>query len=335
MSSSGLKLLAVVSVCLCIGCGSASSARQSKPAEIRLSVTSNASLSFLPVYIAGPAGCFAREGIEVRLDEAPGSAKSMQALIGGSVEAAASDYLTLLNVTSQGQGVRAFVLLQKLPDLVAAVSPKASPPIRSLQDLKGRTVGVPSRGGAFHLLFEHMLQEHGMNPDDVSVVGVGAGMSLALSAERGVVDAILLGPLGMSYLQRRYPSLTILTDTRTPESMKTSLGVSEMAFNIMCAREDWLRANPQTARKLASAMQCGLSWIQDHTPQQIREALPESGRSPDAQSDFDAIEVARISFPLDGRMTPEAHDASVRLLTGRDSAKFKHQEPYTNEFLRP
>jgi hypothetical protein len=82
-------------------------------------------------------------------------------------------------------------------------------------------------------------------------------------------------------------------------------------------------------------MQCALAWVRDHTPQQIREALPESGRSPDAQSDFDAIGVAKISFPLDGRMTPEAHAAAVRFLTGPDSAKFKQQEPYTNEFLRP
>jgi NitT/TauT family transport system substrate-binding protein len=53
---------------------------------VRLSVTSRAAIAYLPIYVGGPAGCFAREGIRVHLDETAGSAKSVQALVGGSVE---------------------------------------------------------------------------------------------------------------------------------------------------------------------------------------------------------------------------------------------------------
>ena len=252
---------------------------------VRLSITS-AAIGYLPVYVAGRAGCFAKEGLQVQLDETTGSVKSVEALLGRSVDVAACDYLTLLNVASQGQPLREFVLLKKIPGLVAIVSPKASRPIRSLQDLKGRMIGVNARGSSYHRLFNHILQVHGMSPDEVSVVGVGTGMSLVSSVERGVVDAGLLGPLTASYLQRRHPSLTILFDTRTPESTKVVVGTDEIAWFIICAREDWLRANPQTARRLASAIQCALAWVQGHTPQQIREALPESVRSPDAGIGF-------------------------------------------------
>jgi NitT/TauT family transport system substrate-binding protein len=302
---------------------------------IRLSVTGGAAVVYLPIYAAGPAGCFAQQGIQVHLDETTGAAKSVQALLGGSVDVAASDYLTLLNVTNLGQPVREFVLLQKLPGFVAIVSPKASRPIRSLQDLKGGTIGVPARGNGYHRLSNHILQVHGVNPDDVSVVGVGTGMALVSSLERGVVNVGLLGPVAATYIQRRYPSLTILFDTRTAESTKVALGTDEIAFYILCAREDWLRAHPQTARKLAAAMQCALTWVHVHTPQQIREILPDSSRSPDAESDFDAIASAKSVLSLDGRMTAEAHDAAVRFLTAPDSTKPKRAEPYTNEFLRP
>jgi hypothetical protein len=82
-------------------------------------------------------------------------------------------------------------------------------------------------------------------------------------------------------------------------------------------------------------MQCALTWTHSHTPQQIREALPESIRSPDAESDFDGIAITKGQLSLDGRMTADAHAAAVRLLTATDSAKLKIHEPYTNEFLRP
>jgi NitT/TauT family transport system substrate-binding protein len=326
--------LAVLGVCFCIGCGSTASSRQSKPVEVRISVT-RAPLNYMPVYVAGPSGCFAREGIQVLLDETSGSVKSLQALEGGSVDVAATDYLVMLDLVRDAQPLREFVLLSKLPGLVVIASPKASRPIRNLQDLKGRTVGVTTPGTAYHRLFNHILQIHGVNPDEVSVVGVGPGMSFVSSLERGVVDAGLVSAFTTSYLLRRYPTLTILVDTRTPESTRAALGRDEVAFNVLCAREAWLRANPQTARKLASSMQCGLAWVRDHTPQQIRGVLPESGRSPDAEADFEAISSAKVSFTLDGQMTPEAHAAAVRFLTTPNTAQAKNQEPYTNEFLKP
>jgi NitT/TauT family transport system substrate-binding protein len=301
---------------------------------IRLSVPNGAAMVYLPVYAAGPAGCFAREGIQVRLDEA-GVATAMQALVGGGVDVAATDYLTLLDVRSEGQPIREFVLLQKLPGFAAVVSPKAAPGIRTIQDLKGRTVGVNARGGGYHRLLNKILQAHGVNPDEVSVVSVGRGTALGVSMERGVVDVGLPGPLGLSYLQQRHLPLTILFDTRTPESTRAVLGTDEIAWSVLCAREDWLRAHPEAARRLASATQCALTWVHDHTPQQIRETLPDVGRSADAQWDFDAIGVARIGLALDGRMTANAHASAVRFLSVPDSGKLEGQEPYTNEFLRP
>jgi NitT/TauT family transport system substrate-binding protein len=251
------------------------------------------------------------------------------------VDVAATDYFSLLNVADQGQPVREFVLLQKLPGFAAVVSPKASRPIRNLQDLKGRTVGVNSRGNGFHRLLVHILQAHGVDPDQVSVVGVGTGMSVAMSLERGAVDVGLTNNLTTSYLKRRFPSLEFLFDTRTAESTKAVLGTDEIASTIVCAREDWLKTHAEAARRLASAMQCALTWTHSHSPQQIREALPESICSPDAESDFDAIAITKSQLSLDGRMTAEAHAAAVRFLTTTDSAKLKIHEPYTNEFLRP
>jgi len=315
---------------LIVGCS-----RQNRGGNfVRLAVTGRAAATYLPLYAAGPAGCFDQQGIQVRLDETPGSAKSLEALLGGSVDAAATDYAALLNVVGNKQPVRGFVLIENLPGFAAVISPKASGPIHKVEDLRGRTIGVVARGGIFQRVFDYMLLVHGVKPQEVSVVAVGSGLSVASALERGVVDVGLGGGLTISYLERRYP-LRFLFDTRTPASAKAALGVEELASIVLCARTDWLEARPQTARRLAAATRCALTWVQDHTPQEIRKILPESSLSADAEADYEWIAATKTMLTTDGRMTAQAHAAAVRILDPEGSHAFKEQDIFTNEFLKP
>jgi NitT/TauT family transport system substrate-binding protein len=276
-----------------------------------------------------------REGIQMQLEETGGSPKSLEALMGGSVDVAALAYLDLLNVAANGQPVRGFVLMTKLPGFAAIVSPKASAPIHKIEDLRGRTIGLTAPGSGYHLVLNYVLRRHGVKPEEVSVVGVGNGPSIAAALERGVVDIGLGAGLTIGYLERRHPDLTYVFDTRTAASTKAVLDTEEVANSLLCARASWLGAQPQTARKLASAMQCALTWVQDHSAQQIRKVLPDSSLTPDAETDYNWITAAKSTLAVDGRMTAEAHASAVRILGSAESAKLKQEELFTNEFLRP
>jgi NitT/TauT family transport system substrate-binding protein len=314
---------------LIIGCG-----RQNHSAgPVRIALTGRSSL-YLPLFVAGPAGCFDQQGIRVELAETAGATKSMEALIGGSVDVAATDYFGLLNVAMKGQSVRGFLLMQKIPGFAAIVSPKASKPIRTIEDLRGRTVGVATVGSGYHRVLNRILLLHGVKPEEVSVVGVGNGLSLALAMERGMVDLGLASDLTIGYLDRRFPDLTFLFDTRTAAATKAALGAEEMAFLALCARTGWLDAQPQTASKVAAATQCAIRWVQDHTPQQIREKLPQANLSSDAEADYEWIANQKRASSTDGRMTPEAHAAAVRVLFPEGSARLNEQEVFTNEFIK-
>ena len=299
---------------------------------IRIALTGRSSV-YLPLFVAGPAGCFDRQGIRVELVDTAGGAKSMEALIGGGADVAATDYFTLLNVVMKGQSVRGFLLMQKIPGFAAIVSPKASKSIRRIEDLRGRTIGVTTPGNAYHRVLNRILLLHDVKPEEVSVVGVGNGLSNALAIERGMVDVGLGADLTISYLERRFPGLTLLFDTRTAAGAKAALDTDEMAFFILCARTGWLDAQPQTARKVAGATLCAIRWVQDHTPQQIREILPQANLSSDAEADYEWIAAQKRASSTDGRMTSEAHVAAVRVLFPEGSAKLNQQEVFTNEFI--
>jgi len=111
------------------------------------------------------------------------------------------------------------------------------------------------------------------------------------------------------------------------------LGVEKMAETVLLAQESWLRSNPDTARHVAGACQCALAWIQGHTPEQIRAVLPASCRSPNADSDLDAIATEKQMLSRDGRMSPEMHEAAVRI--SGVSGQTNLTKAYTNEFLKP
>ena len=152
-----------------------------------------------------------------------------------------------------------------------------------------------------------------MQPEDVRTITVGAPVNQIPAVERGLVDVMLSQAITISVLRRRHPNLHMLIDTRTPELTKEAVGVEEVPTSVLAVNEDWLRSNSDTARRLAGALQDALAWIQDHTPEEIREALPASCRSPDAAADLDAIRSEKGMLSKDGRMTSELHEAAVKI----------------------
>ena len=108
------------------------------------------SLLFFPVHLADALGYYRQEGIDLVIDETASAPKSMQALLGGSVDIAAGGFMSVFLMKSKRRPVQAFFLLVRDPGYVALVSPRASRPVRQIEDLRGTTVGVSSPGSDQH-----------------------------------------------------------------------------------------------------------------------------------------------------------------------------------------
>jgi NitT/TauT family transport system substrate-binding protein len=318
-----------MAICFSLGC-SAPSSKRTERTPVRLAVTMG-SLIYLPVFVAGPAGIFEKHGLSVKIDETEGASKSIQALLGRSVDVAACGYLQILDLVAQGRPFRAFLVMQRFPGFAAIVSPRASRRIRTIADLKGMRVGITTPGNDGQRVLNEVLRRHGMQPEDVRAIAVGPTVNQIPAVERGLVDVMLSQAMTISVLRRRHPNLQILIDTRTPELTKEALGVEEVPVSVLAVNEDWIRSNSDTARRLAAALQDALAWIQDHTPEEIREALPASCRSPDAAADLDAILSEKNMLSKDGRMSPVLHEAAVRVSGVVNQPNLAHA--YANELL--
>jgi NitT/TauT family transport system substrate-binding protein len=291
----------------------------------------------MPIVLADTLGYYKDEGVDVTLMNLSSNSKTLESLIGGSVEVAGINYAQTIQMAAEGQRVRSFFIAVRRTNTVLAVAPAAAAKIHRVEDLKGAVIGVPSLGSPTHLWVNYILAAHGVRPSETSAVAIGIGAAAAAAVESGRIDAVGLSGGDQFRLLRRNPSMRILLDGGSPEGMHEVYGGDLYASGALAAKQDWLDKNPNSARRLDRALSRTLPWIASHTPEEIREKLPESLRSQDAAADIEIIQASLPMFTTDGAMPKGAPEALKRFLDVtvdkvRDS-KIDLSATWTNEFL--
>jgi NitT/TauT family transport system substrate-binding protein len=292
---------------------------------------------WMPLALANTLGYYKDEGLEATLEGFSSNAKTLQALVGGSVDVAGSSYSQIIQIAAEGQPVKSFFIMSKRDSMVLIVAPNANKKIRRIEDLKGSVIGVPAPGSPVHQRVNHYLAAHGILETEVSAVGIGVGASAVAAVESGRIDAAGLSGGDHFYLLQRHPDLRILIDASTAEGMRETYGADVNANAALSAKQDWLARNPEAARRLARALRRTLEWIAANSPEEIRARLPASSRSQDAAVDIEIIRWSLPSFTADGAMPKNAPETVKRFLgatmeTVRDS-KIDLAATWTNEFL--
>ena len=189
----GFKFVLFLASILFIATASPLSAQLKK---VRFSVSA-ASIAEVPFRIAHIKGFYREEGLDVEMIFIRG-AVGMQALLGGSVDYTSASGSTIAAAV-RGIPVKLVFIASAKPqfDLVAQSQ------IRSVQDLKGKLVGISSRGGAIDLLTQLIVQKNGLTPNkDVTSIVVGGQEDTVLALRAGRIAAALLTPPRPLILQR-------------------------------------------------------------------------------------------------------------------------------------
>lgn len=164
--------------------------------KVRFSVSA-ASIAEVPFRIANIKGFYRDEGLDVEMIFIRG-AVGMQALLGGSVDYTSASGSTIAAAV-RGIPVKLVFIASAKPqfDLIA------QPQIRSVADLKGKQVGISSRGGAIDLLTQLIVQKNGLVPNkDVVSLVIGGQEDTVLALRAGRIAAALLTPPRPLILQR-------------------------------------------------------------------------------------------------------------------------------------
>jgi ABC-type nitrate/sulfonate/bicarbonate transport system substrate-binding protein len=159
--------------------------KSAKLAPVRLGYVSRSILD-MPFIIARDRGYFREEGLEPELIFIK-AAQTIPAMLAGSADFGTATG-TATSAAVSGVDVRVVFALTDKPsfDLVAV------PSITSVQQLRGKKIGVAAFGALTEILARHILLAHKVPQDQVAFLPLGASDVTYLALKAGTIDATML-----------------------------------------------------------------------------------------------------------------------------------------------
>jgi NitT/TauT family transport system substrate-binding protein len=304
---------------------------------VRLAVGGQNQMVYLPTTLARELGFYQEEGLDVELQDYAGGAKALQSLIGGSSDVVSCFYDHTIQMAAEGREFVAFVTMLRFPGLVLVTSPQSAGTVTKIEDLKGRVAGVTAAGSSSQMLVTHMLQRHGLAADAVSITPVGSAATAIAAIEHGKVDVAMVADPAFTLIVRRNPGVRVLADLRTAAGVKDALGADAYPSSVLYSKSDWVRANRDTAAKLARAILRTLQWMHAHSAEEIAGKTPKALRGEDDALYIQAVKNSMPMFSPDGMMDAAGAQAVRELLAESmekvRGAQFDVTHTYTNEFI--
>ncbi|MET0429806.1 MAG: ABC transporter substrate-binding protein [Microvirga sp.] len=291
---------------------------QAKPEKTRiaLGVGGKPLLYYLPLTIAERKGFFKDQGLEVEINDFGGGAKSLQALIGGSVDVVTGAYEHTIRMQAKGQDVRAVTELGRFPAIVIGVRKDKASQVKSAADFKGLKIGVTAPGSSTALMAQYAMVKAGLKPTDAAIIGVGAGASGVAAMQKGEIDVIShLDPV-IAKLEAD-GDITILIDTRTEAGTRALFGGSNPAATLYMKKE-FMDANPVTTQLLVNALMKSLKWLASAKPEDVAEAVPPEYHLGDKPLYIKAVQNSLESYSRTGIVSPEGMASVMDMLKQLD-----------------
>lgn len=257
--------LVAFSVFLAAGCGQQQESTKQPTSSEPIRVAYLPIIPDLPIFVAQEQGFFKKHGLQPSLTKIAGSGnQAIETLSRNDADFAYLAYSTILEAEQQAPG--SFVVLhhnvdaKEFPSLYALVAAPSSG-IRSVSDLKGRTIGT-SPGAAMLVLAKLMLTAEGLDPGkDVRITQLAPPAQVAALQTNQVSALLALEPNGAfavhmgagEYVDRWPLTPRVAKTIPTGGSVvlrKTYETRSDYVKKITVAIDDaidFIRAHPETA----------------------------------------------------------------------------------------
>ena len=293
--------VAAIAACLAFASPALHAQAPEKP-KVVVGVGGKTLFYYLPLTIALQKGYFKAEGLDVELQDFPGGARALQALLGGSVDIVSGAYEHTVTQQAKGQNLEAIFLQGKYSSMVLVMNKAKAEKYRSPADLKGMKIGVTAPGSSTNMMVNILLAKVNLKPDDVSIIGAGATAGAVAIMQRGELDALVnLDPV---IAQLESQGFVAVVDTRTAKGMQDVYGGAYAAGSIYVPIE-FPKKYPNTTQAFVNAMMRALRFIQTSTPDEIVATVPTDYYADKALYKA-ALEKNLESFKHDGAIGIEA-----------------------------
>lgn len=291
-------------------------AQAPEKAKITLGVGGKSLLYYLPLTIAERQNSFKEFGLDVEINDFAGGARSLQALVGGSIDVVAGAYEHTIRMQAKGQDIRAVIEMLRFPTIVIGVRKDLAGKVKSAADFKGLKIGVTAPGSSTFITAVHAMAKAGLKQTDAAFIGVGGGASAVAAMKKGEIDAIShLDPV-VSKLEADGDIVTLI-DTRTEAGTRALFGGSNPAACIYL-KQDFIEKNPNSTQAVVNGIYKALKWIEKATPEQIADAVPENYHLGDKALYIRAVKASKEAYSVTGLSTADGMKSVYDMLKALD-----------------
>ena len=290
---------------------------------LRVGKASPTAATMVPLEVGVKHGFFAKQGLEVQLIDFSGGAKLHQAMAAGSLD---------LGV---GAGTDLAFIAKGAPELavcngagpllfIGMAVPKDSP-AKSLDDLKGKRIGVTTVHSLTYWLALELARQRGWGPDGVTPVAIGGETASILAAFRThMVDAGIVAT-ALAFQMEAQGEGRLLAPV--------SSWAGELGGSVVYASRALIADNPDAIRHFLVGWFDAVKFMRANRDETVKIAAQMTGMPIAIQAQ--EYDITLPMFNLDGRFNPQIlatlkrSFADLKLLdTPPDMAKL-----YTEEFL--
>lgn len=303
--------------------------------KITIMVGGITKMVYLPAKLAEQLGYFKEEGLDIELQSQPAGVDAENELLAGAVQAVVGFYDHAIDLQTKGKEITAIVIFGQVPGEVELVSTKASATIKSMADVKGKTLGVTGLGSSTNFLTQYLASRHGITSNQFSVLPVGADNTFIAAMKQGRIDAGMTTEPTVSQMLKTGEA-QVLVDMRTVDGTVKALGGLYPASSLYVQR-NWLNAHKDDAAKLARAFVKTLKFIKTHSAAEIADKMPKDYYGNNKALYVQALENSLPMYSADGKMPAGGPETVLAVLAGfNPNVKGKHVDlsrTFTNEFV--
>jgi ABC-type nitrate/sulfonate/bicarbonate transport system substrate-binding protein len=270
--------------------------------HLRVAKGATRAFSFTLLDVGIEAGIFKKNGLDVEASSIDGAARLHQAMVADSIDmclGAGSDIAFIAKGSPEkGVGVLATEALNM------GLTVRSDGPLKNVNDLKGKLVGVTSVGSLTDWFARQInYREKWSETDGVKIAALGSGDGTRAALLAGNVDA-LVGSIETGY--------SLEAEKRGRVLFSFGEFAKPFITHAIYATDKLIDKNPDAVRRFVKGWYETVVYVRSHKDETVRITMPITNLSKELADKIYDVELPM--FPTDGHYDPKALDVVIQSL---------------------
>ena len=260
---------------------------------LRIGKAGRTAFSFVPTDVGVQTGIFKNNGLDIEVASFGGDAKVQQAMAADSIDIGLGSGSGLAFIV-KGSPVRGVAAMAG-PPLLFALVVRNDGSVNSVEDLKGRTIGISTVGSITSWIADEVARQKGWGHDGITQVPIGGDGARVAAVKAESLDAAIVNlAVALNYADHGDGRIIL----RFGDLVK------HFHAHVIFATDKVITEQPDQVRRFLKGWFETIAFMRSHKDETVKIAMPVLDT--DARLTAEIYDELMPMFSDDGRFDPEA-----------------------------